>query len=409
MRYFTFLVVLIPLFFSCQRSSIEISQWRGPNRDGFYPDKNLLSQWPKEGPELLWTYEDLGKGFSTVAITHDKIFTTGMFDTTSYIITLDHEGNLLWKKEYGYSWTTNFPGTRSTPLIYGDLGYVLSGLGKLVCFNTENGDLVWTIDLYEDFIAREVRFGMTENLLIDGDKLFCTPGGIRSNVVALNRTNGEVIWESTGNGEPSAYCSPTMIEISGKKFFITITASSIISLDPENGNLIWSHDLKFPHGIHGNTPVFHDGYIFAMNGWGHGSVMMKITDEGYGIEEVWRSNLFDLEHGDVIKIGENIYGTDYTTRHFSCVDWKTGIVKDSIRDIAPGTVISADGMIYCYTYTGDIALIKPKLDGFDIVSTLRDSSLKRNHIAHPVIDGGKLYTRYNNTLKVYSIVENENI
>ncbi len=237
MRQISFLFLLLPLFFSCQNSSMEISQWRGPNRDGFYPDKNLLTQWPEEGPELLWTYEDLGNGFSTVAVTHDMIFTTGMFDTTSYIIALDHSGNLLWKKEYGYSWTTNFPGTRSTPLIYDGLGYVLSGLGKLVCFNMKNGDFVWTKDLYKDFIAREVRFGMTENLLFDGDKLFCTPGGIRSNVVALNRTNGKVIWESAGNGEPSAYCSPTMIEINSKKFFITITANSIISLDPENGNL----------------------------------------------------------------------------------------------------------------------------------------------------------------------------
>ncbi len=110
-----------------------------------------------------------------------------------------------------------------------------------------------------------------------------------------------------------------------------------------------------------------------------------------------------------MRIGDNIYGTDYTTRHFSCVDWKTGSLKDSIRDVAPGTVISADGLIYCYTYTGDLALIKPKQDGFDIVSVLRDSSLKKDHIAHPVIFDQKLYIRYNNTLKVYSISQDKNI
>ena len=409
MRTLSLFVLFIPLFFSCHQSSTEISQWRGPNRDGFYPDKNLLSEWPEEGPELLWTYEDLGNGYSTVAVTRKKIFTTGMFDSTSYIIALDHEGKLLWKKEFGFSWTTNFPGTRSTPLIYDGLGYVLSGLGKLVCFNIEDGDLLWSKNLYNEFLAREVRFGMTENLLIDGDKLFCTPGGELANVVALNPKNGDVIWQSAGNGEPSAYCSPRMIEINGKKFLITITANSIISLDPENGNLIWSHDLNFPHGIHGNTPVYNDGYIFAMNGWGHGSVMMKINEKGHSIEEVWRSNLFDLEHGDVMLIGENIYGTDYTTRHFSCVDWKTGKVKDSIKEFAPGTVISADGMIYCYSYKGDIALIKPKQNGFDIVSSFKAPGVKRDHIAHPVIDNGKLYIRYDNALMVYSISENKNI
>jgi len=149
-------VLLIPLFLSCSQVPTEISQWRGPNRDGFYPDKNLLQEWTENGPELLWTFEGLGKGYTTVAVTKEKIYTTGTLDSLSYIFALDHEGKLLWKKEYGKPWTTNFPGTRSTPLIYGGCGYVLSGLGKLVCFNAEDGEDIWTIDLYNEYIAREV-------------------------------------------------------------------------------------------------------------------------------------------------------------------------------------------------------------------------------------------------------------
>lgn len=409
MRALAFFILIVPLIISCQQRSEEISQWRGPNRDGFYPDKNLLKEWPAEGPELLWTYKGLGNGYSTVAVTRDKIFTSGMFDSLSYLIALDHEGKLIWKKEYSQSWTTNFPGTRSTPMIYKGFGYVLSSIGKLVCFDPETGDFIWTKDLYNEYLAREVRFGMTENLLIDDGKLYCTPGGVQANVVALNPKTGELIWKSRGNGEPSAYCSPSVVEINGKKVFITLTANSVICLNPDNGDLLWSHDLNYPHGIHGNTPVYHEGYIFAMNGWGYGSVMLKINADVSGVIEVWRSNLFDLEHGDVIRIGDNIYGTDYTTRYFSCVDWETGIVIDSINKLSPGTVISADGMIYCYSYSGDVSLIKPKQDGFDIVSTFSLPGFKRDHIAHPVIYDGKLYLRYNDELMVYSISENKNI
>jgi len=403
MKKLTLLILILPLVYCCRQEPSEISQWRGTNRDGFYPDKNLLNEWPEEGPELLWSYEDLGNGYSTVAITKEKIFTTGMFDSTSYIIALDHDGNFLWKKEYGPTWINNFPGTRSTPLIYGEFGYILSGKGKLVCFNTDNGDLVWSKDLYTDFLAREIRFGMTENLLIHKGKLYCTPGGVRAGIVTLNPKNGDVIWQSRANGERSAYCSPTILEINGKDYFVTHTEFSIIALDPEDGKLIWSHDMQYPHGIHGNTPVYHDGYIFAMNGWGHGSVMLKVSEDGQSVKEVWRSNLFDLEHGDVIRIGNNIYGADYTTKHFSCVDWYTGMTKDSIKDLAPATVIAADDMIYCYDYRGYVALIKPKADGFDIISSFRAAGVKRDHIAHPVIDDGKLYIRYDNALWVYSI------
>jgi len=409
MKTLRLFVLIFPLLYSCQQGPTEVSQWRGPNRDGIYPEKDLLKVWPETGPELLWTFEELGIGYTTVAVTKDMIYTSGTFDSTSYLFALDHEGNLLWKKPYGKAWLTNFPGARSTPLIYDGYGYLLSGLGKLVCFDAGTGDPVWVKDLYKDFTARELRFGMTENLMIDDEKLLCTPGGVRHNVVALNRKTGDMIWTSKGNMEPSAYCSPRMVEIQGKKIFITITAKSIIALNPDNGELLWSHDLQYPHGIHGNTPVYYDRYIFAMNGWEHGSVMLKVKDDGSGVEEVWRSKLFDLEHGDVVRIGENIYGTDYSTKHFSCVDWKTGMVKDSIKDFAPGTVISADGMIYCYAYSGDVALIKPTDDGFDVVSSFKAPGKKRDHLAHPVIYDGKLYLRYANAIMVYSIANANNI
>ncbi len=409
MRVIALVIILIPLFMSCKQGPTEISQWRGPDRDGFYPDKNLLKVWPEEGPELLWSFEGLGKGYTSVAVTKDKIYTSGVLDSLSYIFALNHSGELLWKKDYGKPWTNNFPGTRSTPLIYDGAGYLLSGLGKLVCYDLNNGETIWSVDLYKDYLAREVRFGMTENLLIDEGKLFVTPGGVKHNVLALNPKNGDLIWSSRANGEKSAYCSPQLIEITGKKYLLTCTAQSAICLDPENGEMLWSHDLQYPHGIHGNTPVYHDGYVFAMNGWEHGSVMMKIKEDGKGVDEVWRSNLFDLEHGDVLRIGDNIYGTDYTTKHFSCVDWKTGVVKDSIKEFSPGSVIAADGMIYCYTYAGEMALIKPTQNSFEIVSSFKVPGKKRDHLAHPVIYDGKLYLRYDKSIWVYSISAKEQV
>jgi hypothetical protein len=36
--------------------------WRGPARDGIFPENNLLTAWPEGGPELLWRYDSLGSG-----------------------------------------------------------------------------------------------------------------------------------------------------------------------------------------------------------------------------------------------------------------------------------------------------------------------------------------------------------
>lgn len=401
------IIVVLCLILTQSLFSQESNEWRGPNRDGFYPDKNLLTEWPEEGLEMVWKYEELGLGYTSASVTSEKVYITGSIDSISYIYAFSHSGEIIWKKELGKAWTINYPGTRSTPVINNGKGYVLSGHGKLVCFNTGNGDFFWTKNYYDDFAAKEIMFGLVENLLIDGDKLFCTPGGKDANVIALNKNTGEVIWKNKGAGEESAYGSPRIIKIKDKKFLLTHTAKSLLSIDVESGELIWSHDLNYPDGIHSNVPLYKNGYIFAMNGWGYGSVMLKVLDDGSKVEEVWRSNLFDLEHGDVILFGDNIYGTDYTTKHFSCVDWKTGQVKDSIKQYAPGSVISADGLIYNYTYAGDLVLIKPEPDGFEIISTFKVPGKKRDHIAFPIIYNGKIYVRYEKSLWVYNISKNK--
>jgi outer membrane protein assembly factor BamB len=379
------------------------SQWRGPERTGVYPETNLLTEWPENGPDLVWEFNELGIGYTSVSIANNTIFTTGTIDSTSYIFAFDMEGDLKWKKAYGKAWTVNFPGVRSTPLIENNKGYVLSGEGEVVCFNTENGEKIWSKNYYNDFGAQSIRFGITENFIIYNEKLICTPGGMEDNIVALNKDNGELIWTSKVLSEASAYGSHQIAEINGINCLLAITSKSLNCLNIETGEVYWSHDLKYPHGIHANVPIYKDGYIFAMNGWEHGSVMMKINETNTGVEEVWRSTLFDLEHGDVIVMHNNIYGADYMTKHFSCVDWFTGEVKDSIKQLAPATVIAAEGLIYCHDYKGNLALLKPLPDGFEIISSFKVPGEKRDHIAHPVIHNKKLYVRYANSLWVYDI------
>jgi hypothetical protein len=57
------------------------SQWRGPNRDGYYHETHLLKEWPAEGPKMLWAFENLGTGQGSVVVANDKVFVTGIPDT----------------------------------------------------------------------------------------------------------------------------------------------------------------------------------------------------------------------------------------------------------------------------------------------------------------------------------------
>ncbi|MCK4881021.1 MAG: hypothetical protein KAS82_10185 [Bacteroidales bacterium] len=46
-------VCLMVLLLSGMQLHAQDAQWRGPQRDGKYPDTGLLKSWPDGGPELL--------------------------------------------------------------------------------------------------------------------------------------------------------------------------------------------------------------------------------------------------------------------------------------------------------------------------------------------------------------------
>jgi hypothetical protein len=132
---FTIVLLICPASLFAQ----EIAQWRGPDRDGIYPDKNLLKRWPANGPELILSVNNIGKGYSSPVVSNGTIYVTGMFDTIDYLTAMDMKGNFKWHVPYGRSWLYSEPDTRSTPTVQGDRVYVVSGTGRLVCFEANLG------------------------------------------------------------------------------------------------------------------------------------------------------------------------------------------------------------------------------------------------------------------------------
>ena len=200
-----FIQTLLAAVISIQIAAQDIAQWRGVNRDGIYNESGLLKKWPDEGPKLLWHFDELGDGHTSAAVTGSMIVTSGMVGDKGFVYAFDFGGKLLWKTEYGTEWTQNWNGVRSTPLVYKDKIYVYSAFGKLVCLNAKDGKVEWTVDAMKDFEGRNITWGVTENLLIDDNKLFCNVGGLDANVIALDKNTGKLIWKSKGIGGRSAY------------------------------------------------------------------------------------------------------------------------------------------------------------------------------------------------------------
>ena len=378
-------------------------QWRGENRTGIYNEQGLLKSWDENGPKLLWYYDKLGDGHASVAISNEKLYITGMTDGKGFLYVFNTDGKLLNKKEHGPEWTENYVGSRGAVTVNAGKIYIHTPNGFIYCLDEQTLNMVWQKDILKEFDAKNLRWGLNEALLIVDNKLIVTPGGAKHNIVALNKENGNLIWSSKGEGAHSSYCSPLYIHDQKIPQVVTMTATHIIGVDVADGNMLWSYPHENMRKIHPNTPVYYDNMLLCTSGYGKGSVMLRLINGGKNVEKVWQSNDLETKTGGVVKIGNYAYGSGDNNKYWFCMDWQTGKTMYKDKTLGTGVTIAADGMLYCYSEKGNMALVKPNPENFELVSKFPITLGTDQHWAHPVIYQGVLYIRHGNTLMAYKI------
>jgi outer membrane protein assembly factor BamB len=387
------------------------AQWRGPERNGVYPETNLLKSWPVGGPVLLWETDIIGNGYGSPTITDDKIFITGEIDTTGYLFAFNLQGKLLWKSSYGKEWVVNYQGSRCAPTVAGGLVYVCSGLGNIACFDAGSGAKKWSVDMVRDLHGRFTLFGHAESSLVDGDKVFLVPGGKDTNVVAMDRFTGKILWISKGQGEIPGYNAPYLVKLAGRNVLVTFTAYSLLGLDTQTGELLWVHaqdniplnERKPGNGdTHSNTVFYENGFIYYFAGDGNGAVKLELSPDGKNISQVWRNRTIDNYMGGFVKQGNYLYSCVSEKKQLKCLDAGTGLVTDSLK-CGVGSIIFADNMLYYYNQKGDVNLINAGPGKMESSGAFRVTAGSKEHFSHPVIHKGVLYIRHGKALVAYDI------
>ena len=409
-----FNAVLLCLFAVTIVQADDWSQWRGNNRDGISHEKNLLKKWPEDGPKLLWSFEGLSDGYSSISVVGDMIYLTGESDDKEAVFCLNREGKLLWKTVYGTKWKDSFPAMRSTPTVDGEYIYVISGIGEVVALNRKDGKIRWSVDMIKKFDADFHSWGIAESPLIVDDKLICTPGADEASVIALDKSNGNLLWQTTELSESANYCSPILVERGGKKIVVTMLAESFVGIDAINGKLLWRDEFSDYQGdakdINPVTPIYHNGEIYATSGYNDGGAMYSLAADGLSIKRKWVDTTLDVHIGGAVLVDGYIYGANWENNsngNWVCLDWKTGKVMYEKKWINKGSIISADGMLYCYTEKkGVVGLVKASPKEFTLISEFKLPLGSGQHWAHPAISDGRLYIRHGEVLMVYDIKAN---
>ena len=400
--------------------------WRGPDRNGIFPETGLLKSWADDGPELLWETLDAGKGYSAPVVVGNRIYLTGMNEIedkeTFMAYTLD--GKKIYGVEYGNPWAYTYADTRTTPTIVNDKAYVISGSGEIVCINTADGKIVWSVDGGKKFERLAGNWGTAESPLVFDNKVIYTPAGDQTTMVALNAQTGEVVWKTKPLGDIGAYTSPILVTYKGKRQIIGSTAIHVIGVNPDNGGIEWMFKdwgeppaplpTEYVQGnamganVAANTPLFKDGRLFFSHA-DVGGYMLQLNDNLTNATLLWNTDSMGTDIGGYVLVNGTIYGANYITNtkgDWVAVDWNTGELKykEVWEGKSKGSIVAADGMLYCYDERrGFVALVKPNPEKFDVVSEFRISKGEGPHWAHPVIHQGVLYVRHGSALMAFRV------
>jgi len=286
-------------------------------------------------------------------------------------------------------------------------------MGVVVCLDANTGNIFWSQDAHSQFHGEYNRWGLAESVLLTDNAVTYVTGGNETSVVAFDKMTGKLLWKTKSLGGPRAYASSALIEWKGKKMILAQTAYYLIGVDPSNGDILWNYNLLQYHtGKSGRggitlTPIFHKGEIFTNSGYDHPATMFTLAKDGKSVTLKWKNDVLDTHHGGVVLIDGNLYGSNWETNSkgkWASVNWETGKTNWEKDWFTKGSIVSADGMLYCYEErSGHVALVKPDPGNFEIISTFRVKDGEGPYWAHPSIYNKMLFLRHGNVLLVYDV------
>lgn len=389
--------------------------WRGALRDGKSPDTGLIKEWPKDGPKLLWTFENAGKGYSSPALADGKIYLTGSRNGKAEIICLDPDGKELWAapigEDSGEGYSTGWgAGTRGAPSVSDGMVYAMSANGGLACFDASDGKRIWSKDLVKDFGGGIPGWGYSESPLVDGDQVVVTPGGDQGAIVALDKKTGKELWRSKDLKDAAQYSSLVAAEVKGRRQYIQLFMNTLAGVDAANGDVLWTSPWREGRTAVIPTPVYHEGTVYMTSGYGSGCKLVRI--DGEKAEDIWENKVMKNHHGGVVLVDGHIYGFS-DGGGLVCQELATGKQKWSERGegIQKGSVHYADGMLYCMDEeAGSVFLAEANPEKFvehGRFEIPRQTKLREGTNGkiwtHPVVIGGKLYLRDQDLLFCYDV------
>ena len=348
----------------------QIPYWttfRGPAGDGVYYEQQILTDWPKGGPNVLWR-KLIGGGHSSFTIANGLVFTIEQQGANEMISAFNiQDGTVKWTHEYFAKFEEYFGGVgpRSTPVWNNGRLFSMGAKGHLNCLEAKSGKLLWNNNLINENNVEIPNWGVSGSPFVYQNTVVVVPGGNSDNaIVALDVKTGKKVW-STFNGT-QVYSTPVLLNILDSEQLVVPLTDKLISINPANGKLYWSHPWKiFVNNSNISQPVrLSNDIILISAGYGTGAEAFRVIPNGDSMRTLtlWKSKSLKTKFSSPIFWKGHLYGMN--ENQLVCLDAKDGFLKWRGAKYGYGQIIAASDHLIILRDSGDLALVEMNPDRF---------------------------------------------
>ena len=259
------------------------NRFRGPDGLGSLKTKTFPNSWTSEA--YGWSIKLPGVGHSSPVLWEEKIFTTCASESTGeqFILCINAAtGKKLWQKSFDskvyphHKFNSFASSTPSVDNEYVFVSWTTKESNDLLCLDHE-GALVWR----RDFGAFQTQHGNGFSPIVQGEVVVVTHDHeIQSSILCLDRKTGRTLWETPRDGSKPSSSTPLAYRPDNSKnlqFVSNSKSHGCYGVDARDGKLLWETGPDTLDLRSVSSPVFAGGLFFATCGaGGRGSRLVAI-------------------------------------------------------------------------------------------------------------------------------------
>jgi outer membrane protein assembly factor BamB len=264
--------------------------FRGSHGDNIYrSDIALIDRFDNQKPEILWSVE-LGEGHAGAAIYEGLVYILDYDETLRADMLRCFDlvtGEEIWRRWYNVLVRRNHGMSRTVPAVTENYILTMGPRGHVMCVDRLSGDLIWGIDLEQDYGSEIPLWYTGQCPLIVDEVAIIAPGG-KALMIGVDCATGDVLWETPNpNNWKMSHSSVVPFSFNGQKMFVYSAIGGVAGIaaeGPEAGSILWESSL-WNHPVVAASPVcMPDGKIFLTAGYGAGSSLLQLSENNGGFQ-----------------------------------------------------------------------------------------------------------------------------